>query len=178
VKNWERFQHYKDRRPPWIKYHVELLDDHELQLLTPETRLTYSLLLLVAARTDNNIPSDLEYISRQTALPATLLAGAVETLMNKGFLISSERKRAASTVLARRKQSAMPRREEKRREEEQDQGLFLAKEAEQPTLEPPAANGVQPPVVTDEDLPHVTREQVAREAREAITARFGRKDAA
>jgi len=25
VKNWEKYQHYKDRNPPWIKLHFELL---------------------------------------------------------------------------------------------------------------------------------------------------------
>jgi len=29
VKNFERFQHYKDRNPPWIKLHAAVLDDYE-----------------------------------------------------------------------------------------------------------------------------------------------------
>src|SRR5690606_19747530 len=29
VKNFERFQHYKDRNPPWIKLYNDLLDDYE-----------------------------------------------------------------------------------------------------------------------------------------------------
>ncbi len=29
VKNWERFQHFSNRRPPWIKLYRELLDDPE-----------------------------------------------------------------------------------------------------------------------------------------------------
>lgn len=29
VKNWKEWQHYKDRRPPWVKLHSKLLrDDH------------------------------------------------------------------------------------------------------------------------------------------------------
>jgi DNA-binding NarL/FixJ family response regulator len=39
VKNFERFQHYKDRSPPWIKLYNELLDDYEFGLggrLTPK----------------------------------------------------------------------------------------------------------------------------------------------
>ena len=27
IKNWEQFQHFKDRRPPWIKLYRDLLDD-------------------------------------------------------------------------------------------------------------------------------------------------------
>lgn len=33
IKNWHKFQHFKDRRPPWIKLYRDLLDDpdwHEL----------------------------------------------------------------------------------------------------------------------------------------------------
>src|SRR5215471_8722955 len=29
VPNWEKFQHYKDRVPPWIKLHLEILDKPE-----------------------------------------------------------------------------------------------------------------------------------------------------
>ena len=28
ILNWEKFQHYKVRRPPWIKLHHSLLDDY------------------------------------------------------------------------------------------------------------------------------------------------------
>ncbi len=26
IKNWDKFQHFKNRRPPWIKLHREILD--------------------------------------------------------------------------------------------------------------------------------------------------------
>ena len=29
VRNWERFQHYKDRNPTWIKSHLEALDNED-----------------------------------------------------------------------------------------------------------------------------------------------------
>ena len=28
-KNWSQFQHYKGRRPPWIKLHRALLDEDD-----------------------------------------------------------------------------------------------------------------------------------------------------
>lgn len=34
VKNWEELQHYKTRRPPWIKLYRRLLTDHEFLKLT------------------------------------------------------------------------------------------------------------------------------------------------
>lgn len=116
VRNWERFQHYKNRRPPWIKYHVEALDDHELTSLDFRARLVYALLLLVAARTDNNIPSDPEYIGRQITMDPVDVAIAVKELVDAGFLKETVRKRSASKALAARKQTAMPETEKNKKE--------------------------------------------------------------
>ena len=38
VKNWAEFQHYRSRRPPWIKLHRGLLDDYAWHRL-PEASL-------------------------------------------------------------------------------------------------------------------------------------------
>lgn len=35
IKNWPKFQHFKDRRPPWIKLYRDLLDDDEWFSLPP-----------------------------------------------------------------------------------------------------------------------------------------------
>ena len=29
IVNWDKFQHYKDRRPVWIKLHLDLLDNDD-----------------------------------------------------------------------------------------------------------------------------------------------------
>jgi hypothetical protein len=29
IKNWKQFQHFKDRKPPWVKLYRDLLDDVE-----------------------------------------------------------------------------------------------------------------------------------------------------
>lgn len=106
VKNWERFQHYKDRRPPWIKYHVETLDDYELTRLPYVTQLTYDRLLLIAAKTDNNIPHDPRWLAEQTHIDDLAVAEAVENLLFAGFLLLVDSKRAASKAIAARKQRA------------------------------------------------------------------------
>ena len=31
IKNWNRFQHFKDRKPPWIKLYRDILDDLAFQ---------------------------------------------------------------------------------------------------------------------------------------------------
>lgn len=35
VRNWAQFQHFKDRRPPWIKLYRELLENKEWHRLEP-----------------------------------------------------------------------------------------------------------------------------------------------
>ncbi len=38
IKNWEKFQHYKDRNPPWIKLYRSLHDDFEFMSLPMTTQ--------------------------------------------------------------------------------------------------------------------------------------------
>jgi hypothetical protein len=49
VKNWHKFQHFKDRRPPWIKLYRDLLDDDEYFGLPPISAKTLTLLWLLAS---------------------------------------------------------------------------------------------------------------------------------
>ena len=35
IKDWNRFQHFKDRRPPWIKLYRDLLEDPDWHELDP-----------------------------------------------------------------------------------------------------------------------------------------------
>ena len=39
VKNWERFQHYKDRNPPWIKLHYEIMTSADWVMLADASKL-------------------------------------------------------------------------------------------------------------------------------------------
>lgn len=109
IRNWERFQHYTNRRPPWIKYHVALLDDHALLSLDPMAQLVYDRLLLRAALTDNNIEHDSEWLGQKFNLPAADIQAAIESLVKTGFLRVVGSKRSASTAIAKRKQPASPR---------------------------------------------------------------------
>lgn len=34
VRNWQKFQHFKDRRPPWIKLYREILDQRDINLIS------------------------------------------------------------------------------------------------------------------------------------------------
>jgi len=120
VRNWETFQHYKDRRPVWIKYLVASLDDYELTSLPPLTRLVYKELLLVAAITDNNIPHDPDWIASKVHLPRKTIAEAVETLLASGFLSLTDVKRSASKQIAKRRQEATPEKRQRQKTEKKE----------------------------------------------------------
>lgn len=68
LRNWEKFQHYKDRNPPWIKLHTELLDNYEFSRLQDASKLLALCILLLAARSDNRIPADPEWIKQRCNL--------------------------------------------------------------------------------------------------------------
>ena len=49
IKNWEQFQHFKDRLPPWIKVYRSLLDDPDWHALDGEDAKVLVMLWLVAS---------------------------------------------------------------------------------------------------------------------------------
>ncbi len=83
VKNFDRFQHYRDRRPPWIKLYVELLNDYEFTALSDVMRYHVMGLWIIASQTDNKIPYDAKWIARE--LHATSKIN-LDTLIEAGWL--------------------------------------------------------------------------------------------
>jgi hypothetical protein len=56
IKNWSKFQHFKDRKPPWVKLYRELLDDIEWHLLDPKAAKVLTMLWLIASEDDGYLP--------------------------------------------------------------------------------------------------------------------------
>jgi len=56
IKNWHKFQHFRDRRPPWIKLYRDLLDDVEWNELDPLAAKCLVMLWLIASEDDGNLP--------------------------------------------------------------------------------------------------------------------------
>lgn len=99
VKNWEQFQHYKERNPPWIKLHRDLLRNYDFICLQDASKLHLMLIWLLASQLDNKIPADENYIKTQIGVNTKI---NFKELIDKGFLVD------ASNTLAGRKQSAIP----------------------------------------------------------------------
>jgi hypothetical protein len=64
VRNWAKFQHYKDRNPPWIKLHFELLSSRDWVMLDDAGKLLAVACMLIASRNEGKVPCDPDYISR------------------------------------------------------------------------------------------------------------------
>tara|TARA_R110000824_G_scaffold112107_2_gene261041 strand:- start:550 stop:1227 length:678 start_codon:yes stop_codon:yes gene_type:complete len=55
IRNWDRFQHYQNRRPPWIKIHRELLDDRQWSECSPDASKLLVELWLIASEDERGV---------------------------------------------------------------------------------------------------------------------------
>ena len=53
IKDFSKFQHFKDRTPPWVKLYRDILDDPDWHELAPEAAKTLVMLWLIASEDDN-----------------------------------------------------------------------------------------------------------------------------
>lgn len=56
IKDWKKFQHFKDRKPPWVKLYRDLLDDIEWHELDPVAAKTLVMLWLIASENYGDLP--------------------------------------------------------------------------------------------------------------------------
>lgn len=65
VKGWAKFQHFKDRKPPWIKLYRDLLDDLQWHTLEPSAAKFLVMLWLIASESDTgSLPDTAELAFR------------------------------------------------------------------------------------------------------------------
>ena len=102
-KNWAVFQHYKDRCPPWIKLHRDLLNDRVYMCLPLASKALAPLLWLLASESKDGIfdGSLDELVFRLHITPKDYEDG-IKPLIHKGFFV------VASGVLAECYQDAIP----------------------------------------------------------------------
>lgn len=100
VKNWDEFQHYKDRSPPWIKLHRTLLDDYEFSALPDDTKAHLMLIWVLASQLSGRVPAEPKFLAAKIGAnkPPNL-----KLLIDQGFLIPEQ---DASNTLAECKQDA------------------------------------------------------------------------
>lgn len=87
VKNWLKYQHYKDRNPPWIKLYKTILTDYAFCSLPDASKFHYIGIMLLAAREGNEIPYDSEWVRQQIAATARV---DLDILKDAGLLLILE----------------------------------------------------------------------------------------
>jgi hypothetical protein len=116
VKNWDEFQHYKKRRPPWIKLHRSILDDYAFCSLPDASRALAPCIWLVASESDDGtIPDDPAELAFRLRQSVEWIKSAVKPLIDGGFLECLD---GASMMLADCYQNHLSETEERQSTEE------------------------------------------------------------
>jgi len=102
IKNWEKYQHYRDRNPPWIKLYHALLDDYKYCCLQDASKLLLTSLFLLASRNENKIPADSTWIKMKSSIKGKI---DFKPLLSAGFISLNN---DASRSLANDKQNGVP----------------------------------------------------------------------
>lgn len=79
VKNWDNFQHFKDRKPIWIKLYRELLDDIQWHELDAKSSKVLVMLWLLASENDGDLP-DLKTISFRLRMSESDISSCISKL--------------------------------------------------------------------------------------------------
>lgn len=110
-KNWKAFQHYKDRRPPWIRLYHHLLDSADWWKLRGEdAKFLVCIWLMASEHEDGQLPAlaDLAFRLRISDAKCKQLMTRLQAWLEE----------EGSSLLAQRKQLATPEAEERRGEAE------------------------------------------------------------
>jgi hypothetical protein len=102
-KNWAVFQHYKDRCPPWIKLHRDLLNDRAFMRLPIASKAIAPMLWLLASESKDGVfDGSLDELVFRLHITKKEYQDGIKPLIDNDFFV------LVSGVLAERKQSAIP----------------------------------------------------------------------
>ena len=68
IRNYKKLQHFKKKRPPWIKIYTALPLDYPFINLREDAKLTFVFLTIVASEHDNRIPFDIPFLGKRLAI--------------------------------------------------------------------------------------------------------------
>lgn len=88
-KNWNEFQHYKDRSPPWIKLHRSILDNYDFHCLPDASKALAPLLWLLASEhEDGHIDATPDALAFRLRTSTAKFLDALKPLIDSGFFES------------------------------------------------------------------------------------------
>lgn len=83
VRNFEKFQHYHDRRPPWIKLYRDLWDDPRFFDLSEADRYCLMALFVLASQHENKVSTNQKWLRVQLLMNRPI---PLERLVDTGWL--------------------------------------------------------------------------------------------
>ena len=90
IINWDKYQSYKDRRPPWIRFHRTTLDDFGFQSMTADSRALLPMLWLLACEYEDPkagcIDADIKEIAFRLRIPAKVVTACINELQASDFI--------------------------------------------------------------------------------------------
>ena len=84
VEGWDKFQHYKDRWPAWIKVHTDLHHRDEFLSLQPGARAVLISIWIEYAASNRQVPFDTRKLSRRFNMRVT--SAQLDSLIQAGFI--------------------------------------------------------------------------------------------
>jgi len=121
-KNWAVFQHYKDRCPPWIKLHRDLLNDRSYMRLPIASKALAPMLWLLASESKDGVfDGSLDELVFRLHITEKEYQAGVKPLIDNDFF------NVVSGVLAERLQTAIPETERETETETKKEKKTLGK---------------------------------------------------
>jgi len=121
-KNWAVFQHYKDRCPPWIKLHRDLLNDRVFMRLPIASKAIAPMLWLLASESKDGVfDGSLDELVFRLHITEKEYQSGVKPLIDNNFFT------VVSGVLAERLQDAIPETERETEAETKKEKKILGK---------------------------------------------------
>jgi len=127
VANWTEYQHYKDRNPPWIKLHRQIINSEMWVSCDDASRVLAIACMVLAAEFDGCVPANSAYIMRRCYLSHE---PNFKPLVDNGFLID------ASGLLASCEQDAsglLDQRQRQRQRQSREESEYVHPQASAPS---------------------------------------------
>lgn len=112
-KDWAKFQHYRNRRPPWIKLHRHLLDNQRFMCLPLASRALAPMLWLIAAEEDGGV-FDTDGLAWRLRCDEVEVSDGLRGLCEAGLFLDASTLLAPCLQVATSEESRERDREEKR----------------------------------------------------------------
>lgn len=102
VPTLSKWQHYKDRCPPWIKLHRDVLNDYHFSCLQDASKAHLLSIWLLASQLDNKVPNDPVWIARRINATESVdlkeleASGFIEVMDNDSIPLASCKQKAVA----------------------------------------------------------------------------------